>query len=274
LILTMKRKSPFILKLSYFILILGLLFVGLEYILKNYYKTSICPTSGCFIAEELLLLGKNYLLILALLFYTALIFLLFLYQKTGGSLFKNLLLYLLTAGLIGDAYLIFFLFINSAEPCWFCLIVFSITLAGAITVLVYLRDEPITSPHFLVALTFGMFSLALGFYISSPSPIISKEGNVKKANLILIYSQHCPACKEVIAESERLGLKLEKVSLNQAYPLVKALNLKSLPCLLEFKEDKIEIYTGFEAVKNRLNLEKKQNPCVENPQEGGLCAIP
>jgi len=119
-----------------------------------------------------------------------------------------------------------------------------------------------------------MFSLALGFYISSPSPIISKEGNVKKANLILIYSQHCPACKEVIAESERLGLKLEKVSLNQAYPLVKALNLKSLPCLLEFKEDKIEIYTGFEAVKNRLNLEKKQNPCVENPQEGGLCAIP
>jgi len=152
--------------------------------------------------------------------------------------------------------------------------VFYITLAGAISILIYIRDEPITSPHFLVALTFGMFSLALGFYISSPSPITSKEGNVKKTNFILIFSQHCPACKEVIAESERLGLKLEKVSLNQAYPLVKALNLKSLPCLLEFKEDKIEIYTGFEAVKNRLNLEKNQNPCVENPQEGGLCAIP
>jgi uncharacterized membrane protein len=270
----MKRKSQFILKLSYFIFILGLLFVGLEYILKNYFKTSLCPTSGCFIAEELLLLGKNHLLILALFFYTALILLLFLYQKTGGSLFKNLLLYLLTAGLIGDAYLIFFLFINIAEPCWFCLIVFFITLAGAISILIYIRDEPITSPHFLVALTFGMFSLALGFYISSPSPIIPKDGNVKKTNLILIYSQSCPACKEVIAESERLGLKLEKVPLNQAYPLVKSLNLKSLPCLLEFKEDRIEIHTGFEAVKKRLNLEKEQNPCVENPQEGGLCAIP
>jgi len=270
----MKRKSPFILNLSYLILILGLLLVGLEYILENYFNKSICPTSGCFIAEELLLLGKSYLLILALLFYTALMFLLFLYQKTGGSLFKNLLLYLLTAGLIGDAYLIFFLFINIPEPCWFCLKVFFITLAGAISVLVYLRNDPITSPHFLVALIFGMFSLALGFYISSPSPIISKEGNVKKANFILIYSQHCPACKEVIAESERLGLKLEKIPLNQAYPLIKALNLKSLPCLLEFKEDKIEIYAGFEAVKNRLNLENKQIPCVENPQEGGLCAIP
>jgi uncharacterized membrane protein/glutaredoxin-related protein len=274
LISTMKRKSPLILKLSYLILIFGLLFIGLEYILENYFKTSICPTSGCFIASELLLLGKNNLLILALLFYTALVFLLFLYQKTEGSLFKNLLLYLLTAGLIGDAYLIFFLFINIAEPCWFCLIVFSITLAGAISILIYIRDEPITSPHFLVALAFGMFSLALGFYISSPSPIILKEGNVKKASFILIYSQHCPACKEVIAESERLGLKLEKVPLNQAYPLVKSLNLKSLPCLLEFKEDRIEIYTGFEAVKKRLNLEEEQNPCVENPQEGGLCAIP
>jgi len=270
----MKRKSPLTLKLSYLILILGLLFVGLEYILENYFKTSICPTSGCFIASELLLLGKNYLLILALLFYTALILLLFLYHKTGGSFFKTLLLYLLTAGLIGDAYLIFFLFMNIAEPCWFCLIVFSITLAGAISILLYIRNEPITSPHLLVALILGMFSLALGFYISSPSPIISKEGNVEKTNFILIYSQHCPACKEVIAESERLGIKLEKVPLNQAYPLVKALNLKSLPCLLEFKEDRIEIYTGFEAVKNRLNLEEEQNPCVENFQEGGLCVIP
>ncbi len=270
----MKRESPFILKVCYLVLLLGILFVGIEYILENYFKKSVCPTSGCLLAEELLLLEKNYLLILALLFYTSLMSLLYLYQKTGGSFFRNLLLYLLTAGLIGDTYLIFFLHINNAEPCWFCLIVFFITLAGAIFILIYLKDEPIPSSQFLLAILFGIFSLALGLYVSSPSPIISKEGKVKKADLILIYSQSCPACKEVLAESERLGLNLEKIPLNRAFPLIKALNLKNLPCLLEFNNDKIEIYTGFEAVKNRLNLEKIKNPCAENLKEGGLCAIP
>ena len=269
----MKKGSSFILKLCYFIFIFGVLFVGLEFILENYFKKSICPTSGCLVAEELLLLGKKYLLILALLFYTALICLLYLYQKTGGSLFRNLLLYLLSSGLIGNAYLIFFFFMNSSEPCWFCIVVFSITLFGAIFVLTYLKDEPISSSHVLFAFLFGLISLALGLYISSPSPIISKEDKLK-TNFILIYSLHCPACKEVIAESERLGLNLKKVPLNQAFPLVKTLNIRNLPCLIEFKEDEIEIYTGFEAVRSRLNVEEKENHCLENSQEGGLCAIP
>ncbi len=270
----MNRRSPVLLKISYLIFTFGIFLVGLEYILENFFRKSLCTASSCLIAKELLLLEKNYLLLIALFFYFFLILLLFFYQKTEGTFFRNLIFWLLTAGLIGDTYLIAFLSLQIKEPCWFCLTVFLITLSGTISVFLYLKKEAISSLQFLLALIFGMFSLGLGLYFSSSSTLISTESDVKNATLILIYSNHCPACQKVITESEKLGLKIKKIPLKDAFPLLKTLNIKNLPCLLEVKEAKVEIFVGFEAVKERLNLEATTNPCYENPQEGGLCAIP
>jgi uncharacterized membrane protein len=265
----MKEKKSFFLSFCYLIFLLGLFFVGLEYVLENYFKTSLCTTSSCSIAKELLLIKKKHLLLIAFVFYTLLLVLLFLYHQTGKKLFRNLLLYFLTAGLIADAYLIFFLYIEAKLSCPFCLGIFVITLGGTILTFFYLKDELISPLHFLITLFFALLTLFLGFFVSSTPPIISKDNK----NLILIYSQNCPICQKTIEISENLDIPLKKIPLSQAFPLMKTLNLKNLPCLLDVKEKKIEIYTNFEDILHKLNMKKIETNCEQNKEEE-LCVIP
>jgi uncharacterized membrane protein len=265
----MQEKKSIFLGFYYLIFFLGLSFVGLEYVLENYFKTSICSTSGCSIAKELLLIKKKYLLFLAFVFYALLLILLFLYHKTGKKIFRNLLLYFLTAGLIADAYLISFLYVGAKLSCPFCLGIFVITLLGTISAFLYLKDEFISPLHFLIALFFALLSLSFGIFVSSSQPIVSKNDK----GLILIYSQNCPVCQKVLAISQNLNIPLKKVPLNQAFSLVKTLNLKSLPCLLEVKEEKIEIYSNLDEIMQKLNIKKIEASCGKNEEER-MCVIP
>jgi uncharacterized membrane protein len=265
----MKEKKSIFLCFYYLILLLGALFVSVEYVLENYFKTSLCTASSCSIAKELLLIEKKHLLLLAFVFYTLLLVLLFLYHQTEKKIFRNLLLYFLTAGLIADAYLIFFLYIEAKLSCHFCLGIFVITLGGTISAFFYLKNELISPLHFLIALFFALLSLFLGFFVSSTPPIISKDNK----NLILIYSQNCPVCQKIIEISKNLDIPLKKIPLSQAFPLMKTLNLKNLPCLLEVKKKKIEIYTNFEDIIHKLNMKKIETNCKQNKEEG-LCVIP
>ena len=265
----MKEKKSIFLMFYYLFLFLGLSFISLEYVLENYFKTSFCSTSSCSISKELLLIEKKYLLLLAFVFYTLLLILLTLYHKTRKKFFRNLFLYFLTAGLIADAYLIFFLYIGAKLSCPFCLGIFVITLGGAISAFLYLKDELISPLHFLIALFFTFLGLSFSIFISLPSSIVSKNDE----GLILVYSQHCPVCQKVLEMSKNLNIPLKKVPLNQALPLVKTLNLKNLPCLLEVKKEKIEIYSSFDEIIQKLNIKKIEASCSKN-EEKGLCVIP
>ena len=264
----MKQKD-FVLSFYYLIFFLGLFFVGLEYTLENFFKTSICSTSSCSIAKELLLIEKKHLLLLAFILYALLLILLTLYHKTGKKVFRNLLLYFLTAGLIADTYLISFLYMNAKLSCHFCLGIFAITLGGTILAFLYFKDELISALHFLIALFFALLSLSFSIFISSSPPIISKNNE----ELILVYSQQCPVCQKIIEMSKNLNIPLKKVPLNQAFLLIKTLNLKSLPCLLEVKKEKIEIYSNLEDIIQRLNIKKIEANCEKNKEEN-ICAIP
>jgi uncharacterized membrane protein len=265
----MKVEKSIFLSFYYLILLLGLFFVGQEYVLENYFKTSICSTPSCSIAQELLLIEKKHLLLLAFVFYASILIFLFLYHKTGKKVFRNLLLYFLTAGLIANAYLIFFLYIETKLSCHFCLGIFVITLGGSISAFLYLKNELISPLHFLIALFFAILSLSFVIFISSSRPIISKDDE----NLILIYSQHCPTCQKVIKISKNLEISLKKIPLSQAFLLMKTLNLQNLPCLLEVKERKIVIYTNLEEIIQRLNIKKIEANCEKNKEER-MCAIP
>jgi hypothetical protein len=117
-------------------------------------------------------------------------------------------------------------------------------------------------------LFFAFLGLSFSIFISSPSSIVSKNNE----ELILVYSQHCPACQKVLEISKNLNIPLKKVPLNQAFPLVRILNLKSLPCLLEVKEGKIEIYSNLDKIIQKLNIKKIETNCGRN--EEGICVIP
>jgi hypothetical protein len=265
----MKEKKSIFLGFYYLLLFLGLSFISLEYVLENYFKTSICSTSSCSIAKELLLIEKKHLLLLAFVFYVFLLVFLFLYHKTRKKIFRNLLLYFLSAGLIGDAYLISFLYIGTNLSCHFCFGIFVITLGSTILAFLYLKDELISPLHFLIALFFVLLSLSFSIFVSSSPPIVSKNSE----GLILIYSQHCPVCQKVLEMSKNLNIPLKKVPLNQAFPLVRTLNLKSLPCLLEVKKGKIEIYSNLDEIIQKLNMKKIEASCGKNEEEG-MCVIP
>jgi uncharacterized membrane protein len=265
----MTEKKSIFLGFYYLLLFLGLSFISLEYVLENYFKTSICTASSCSIAKELLLIEKKHLLLLAFVFYALLLILLTLYHKTEKKIFRNLFLYFSTAGLGADAYLIFFLYVGVKLSCPFCLGIFVITLGSTILAFFYLKNELISPLHFLIALFFALLSLSFSIFVSSSSPIISKNDE----GLILIYSQQCPVCQKVLEMSKNLKIPLKKVPLNQAFPLVRTLNLKSLPCLLEVKEGKIEIYSNFDEIIQKLNMKKIEASCGKNEEEG-MCAIP
>jgi uncharacterized membrane protein len=278
----MEKKNQLFLAFCYLIYSFGLFFVGIEFVLQNHFKTSLCSTHSCAIASELLLLEKNHLLLLAFIFFGSSLILLFLYHTTQKNIYRNLLLYLTTASLIADAYLIFFLYLGTKLSCHFCLGIFVITLSGTFLIFLYLKDRPISLIHFLVALLFALLSLAFGSFITSFSSIISQTNQ----GLILIYSQNCPACQKILEISKSSNINLKKVPLNQAYYLVKTLNLKTLPILLEVKNTKIEIYSNFEEITQKLTkikiysnfeeITQKSNietNCEKNKEEG-MCIIP
>ena len=259
----MKEKNQFFLSFCYLFLLLGLFFVGLEYVLENYFQTSICSTPSCYIVKELLLIEKKHLLLLAFVFYALLLVLLSLYHKTEKKVFRNLLLYFLTAGLIANTYLIAFLYLGAKLSCHFCLGIFTITLGVAISAFFYLKNELISSLHFLIALFFAILSLSFSFFVSSSQPVVSKNDE----SLILIYSENCPACQKILEISKSSNIELKKVPLNQAFSLVKTLNLKNLPILLEVKNEKIEIYSDFETIIQKLNTPQIEASCEINQEK-------
>lgn len=249
------RKRFFFPYLSIFF---GLILIAAEFFLSLYGK-SLCPTKGCEVAGLMIIIPKNYLLLLAF-FYLCLLFILtFLYRLTKGSFFKDLLFFLGGSGIFAEAIFLLRLFWDLGLLCYFCLAIAFFTLLTVFTLFSFLLREPLTSTSILALFLGSMIGLIITFLITGTGIALRAKRDLNRG--YLIYSEECSQCQTFLKDPN--FAHLEKVHVKEVYPLLKILNISTLPIMVEKKGDTIIITTP-----------QAPTSACDSQAQGGLCVIP
>ncbi|MFN3568455.1 MAG: hypothetical protein ACK4UR_06070 [Caldimicrobium sp.] len=194
-----------------------------------------------------------------------------LFSKTQGSLFLNLILFLLTGGLLSEG--VFFLrqFLEYERLCLFCLLIASLLLPISLFFFLTLRTYTFTLSSILISLFGALLGLIISFYLTTEATI-----NLSQNKVYLIYAEDCPRCKELMAKMS--SPETEKLPFYRIYPLFKVFQLKTVPILIEKSESTLTITTSYEEIaKKLLNSNKTQEDIqckADNLTVGGLCELP
>ncbi|MFN3504703.1 MAG: hypothetical protein ACK4Y7_00640 [Caldimicrobium sp.] len=264
------KKTKTINYLLYIFLFLGLFLISAEYILNLFGKT-LCPEKGCEIVSLFALFSKNTFLLIGIAYFLLLLVFIFLYSKTQGSFFLNIIFFLLSGGLASEG--IFFLrqYLDYERFCLFCILVASIIFAISFFFFLTLKGNTFKLSSIISQLLGALLGLIVSFYLTTEAKI-----NLSNDRAYLIYAEDCPRCIELM--SKRPSQEIEKIPFYKVYPLFRVLNLKSVPLLIEKSETATIITTSYEEIANKLlkrNSTINNNLCEPtNSTLGGLCEIP
>ncbi|MCS7150229.1 MAG: vitamin K epoxide reductase family protein [Caldimicrobium sp.] len=255
----MKKKRKNSLYILLFLLSLTLILILLEYFLSQYDKT-LCLDKGCEIARLISPIPKTTLLLIGGLFFTVFLLTTIIYYKTKGSFFKNFLLFLAGSGVFAEAVFISRLLLELKATCYFCISVAILTSLIFIFLLFVIRDDPFGLSS-LLSLCFGsIIGFSVAFFLTS----LDLDRVLKDTSKgYIIYSENCPRCLEFLKNP--LYGDWEKIHLSKVYPLLRALNITTLPVLIERRENQILINT------NPVDNATCQ---LQIHERGGVCVVP
>lgn len=253
------RSRPF--RLYLLSVLAGFFLVAIE-LLLNLFNRSICPTKGCKIAENLLLISKNHLLIIALLYFVFLFLLSVLYSSSRGQLFKLTVLFLIGLGFMGDGFLVLKLLGEYRVKCIFCLLIGGLLIVITLSGIIALSHEKL-SYHALISLILGSLTGLTGaFFISTP---LFEKSRLDERGALIVYAQGCLKCEELLKDPNYA--KLPRVPVSGIYPFLKVVGVETLPIVIEKKEGKICILEPREKFL-------EETSCPTTTTQGGLCVIP
>lgn len=265
----MPKKKELSLFIINFLIFIALIIFLLEGLLTLYGK-SLCANKACEISQFLILIPKTYLLSLAGLYFFSLFLITWLYNSTEGSFFLNLLLFLISAGLMAEGVFIGRLLLDFQLLCYFCLFVAGVLFLISLFYLLFLRRISFNSYTLLSIFIGGLAGIFFAFKVTSQS---QNFFNNPEKKYFLIYSQDCSRCTELLSKVKRTDL--EEIPLQRAYLLLKFFKISTVPVLIEREEKTWRIYPDLEDMEKKLlnNTSSIDKKCG-NETQGGVCALP
>jgi glutaredoxin len=224
--------------------ILLIIYIAIETYAKLNH-TSICGTTGCELAGELLKFNSLYLNYFGALgaFFVAL----FGWLSLRREGFEKLFYITLYAAVAFESIMIAFQLLANPEPCIFCLGVYGGLLAIALfsnwRYLLY-------SIPAIIALYLSMASLT----ITQNRALVTENGTY------LIHSETCPHCKNVKTYFAEHAIAYKKISIydTNARFFIKQLDINSIPVLVIKEKSGAKILKGDKAII--AYFEKKNTP--------------
>jgi len=218
-------------KLSFiFLPILFFLYVAGETYLKLNHS-SLCASTGCKLADSLLLFDSIYLNYIGMLAGLGILITgILVYKKIVNT---NLFYIVVGSALLFETIMLGYQYFASPEMCKFCMGVYAFLVAIMITA---------SFRHFLVA-SMGVVSvlMALSFLaIPQSKPYILKDGNY------LLQSPSCPHCKKVKEYMKENYIEFTKIDIEdiEAQHFATFLNFKTIPILVTKSGSNIKIING------------------------------
>ena len=230
-------------KLSFIVLpILFFLYVSVETFLKLNHST-LCESTGCKLADNLLLFDSIYLNYIGMLAGLAILITGILSYKR--VIHENLFYIVVGASLLFETIMLGYQYYASPEMCKFCMGVYTFLVVIMITA---------SFRHFIVAMI-GAVSvfIALSFLaIPQSKPYVLKDGNY------LLQSISCPHCAKVKKYMKENYISFTKIDIEdiEAQQFATFLNFKTIPILIIKEGKKIRIINGDKEI---LNSYKERN---------------
>lgn len=205
-------------------------YVGLETYLKIQ-QSSICTTTGCNLAEELLRFNSVYLNYFGMAGAIAIAFLGFLSLSSEGA--KKLFYIALYSAIAFEAIMIGYQMAANPEPCSFCMGVYGLLL------LIALMSNWRYLLYALPAII-AMFVSISALAIPKNQAIIASDG------IYLVHSSNCSHCDNVKSYFAKEQIEYNALSIKDVSTrvLLKHLNIGQIPVLLIREKNKTEILKG------------------------------
>ena len=202
---------------------------GETYLKLNH--SSLCASTGCKLADSLLLFDSIYLNYIGMLAGMGILITgILVYKKVVNT---NLFYIVVGSALLFETIMLGYQYFASPEMCKFCMGVYAFLVAIMITA---------SFRHFLVA-SMGVISvlMALSFLaIPQSKPYILKDGNY------LLQSPSCPHCKKVKEYMNENYIEFTKIDIEkiEAQHFATFLNFKTIPILVTKNGSNIKIING------------------------------
>jgi len=209
-------------------------YVGIETYLKIQ-KSSMCSSTGCTLAEELLRYSSLYLNYFGMIGGVAIAIFgyLSLRKDRDNSLREVLFFVTLYSAIAFESIMIGYQIIANPEPCSFCMGVYAqlllIALLSSWRYLLYAVPA-------IVALFISLASLA----VPQNRAIITTDGNY------LIYSKSCPHCENVKSYFKKSSIAYTPLSIKDVNTrvLIKQLGITQVPVLVIRQQNSTQILKG------------------------------
>lgn len=214
-------------------------------------NSSICESSGCQLAAQLLKFDAIYLNFIGIFGLTLLTIIGFKSLKNESFLKTfNILLY---AALFFETTLFAFQLIVNSEPCFFCLGV--ITSLILITIL-HNKSNALVTITSIVAIFIALNVLA----VPTNKPTITATGNY------LIESSTCEHCKNIKEYFNTNNIEYTSVSIHNpnSISFLKFLNISSVPTLVTKEHSSVKITTGEENIMQLFEKVSVITPTVSD----------
>lgn len=228
-----------------FLPILFLLYVSGETYLKLNHST-LCESTGCKLADSLLLFDSIYLNFIGIL--AGLAILIAGILSYNRVIHKNFFYIVVGASLLFETIMLGYQYHASPEMCKFCMGVYAFLVIIMLTA---------SFKHFIVAMI-GAVSVfvSLSFLaIPQSKPFVLKDGNY------LIQSSTCPHCKKVKEYMRENYIEFTKIDINdiEAQHFATFLNFKTIPILVTKKGSHINIINGDRDIIDSYKSSKNSN---------------
>lgn len=237
-------------------------YVSIEAILKMQ-KSSLCHSTGCELAEQLLKFDSMYLYLFGAV--GALAIALFGYLSTKRESFSKLFYITLYSAIAFESIMISYQVIANPEPCKFCMGVYGLLLVTAL----------FSSWRYLLY----ALPVVASIFISMTSLAIPKNKVIAGTDgLYLIQSQTCPHCRNVKEYMKKNNISYTpiKASNTNARSLMKDLNITQIPVLLVKEPSRTQVIKGdniiIEHLKNSLAMKVSEKSDIYKQKSEGCQA--
>ena len=236
-----------------FLPFLLLIYISVETYLKLN-QSSICETSGCQLAGELLRFDSIYLNYFGMLGVSILIIIGFLSRKRDSL--DNLFLIILYSAIAFEAVILGYQFFVNPEPCIFCMGIFSslIIIALFANIKKFLYFVPS-----IIAIGVALSILAL----PKNQSLITTDG------IYLIQSDTCSHCKKVKTFFAQNDIKYTPISVQEtnARGFLKSLDINTIPVLIIKKRSITTIIKGDKNIISNFDKPEDIDYSTPPPQE-------
>ena len=237
-------------KISFIVLpILFLLYVSGETYLKLNHS-SLCESTGCKLADSLLLFDSIYLNFIGVLAALAILITgLLAYKRV---VHKNFFYIVVGASLLFETIMLGYQYYASPEMCKFCMGVY-----GFLVIIMFTASRR----HFLVAMigAISVFTSLSFLAIPEATSFVTQDGTY------LLQSKSCPHRKKVKAYMHENNIDFTKIDIEriEAQHFATFLNFKTIPILIVKEGKNVKIINGDKDIINSYeNVSKKSDEIV------------